>query len=105
LAVAARVTSRIRLGPMVTPLPRRRPWDVARQAATLDHLGLGRAGLGVGIGRERTRELEAFGEATDLARRASMLDEALDLITALWSGQPIHHHRQHFQAEGVRFEP
>jgi alkanesulfonate monooxygenase SsuD/methylene tetrahydromethanopterin reductase-like flavin-dependent oxidoreductase (luciferase family) len=105
LAVAARVTSRIRLGPMVTPLPRRRPWDVARQAATLDHLSLGRAVLGVGIGSERTRELEAFGEATDLARRASMLDEALDLITALWSGQPIHHHGQHFQAEGVRFEP
>jgi alkanesulfonate monooxygenase SsuD/methylene tetrahydromethanopterin reductase-like flavin-dependent oxidoreductase (luciferase family) len=105
LAVAARVTSRIRLGPMVTPLPRRRPWNVARQAATLDHLSRGRAVLGVGIGSERTREFEAFDEETDPARRASMLEEALDLIADLWSGEPIRHHGEHFRAEGVRFEP
>ena len=42
LAAVAVGTSRIRLGPLVTPLPRRRPWNVARQAATLDHLSGGR---------------------------------------------------------------
>src|SRR3990172_7085574 len=50
LAAAAAVTERIRLGPMVTPLARRRPWVVARQAATLDHLSAGRVTLGVGLG-------------------------------------------------------
>src|SRR3970282_1786048 len=48
LAAAAAVTERIRLGPMVTPLARRRPWVVARQAATLDHLSAGRGTRGVG---------------------------------------------------------
>lgn len=105
LAAAARVTTHVRLGPMVTPLPRRRPWNVARQASTLDRLSWGRAVLGVGIGSERTRELDAFAEETDPARRASMLDEALDLITALWSGKPVRHHGQHFRVDGVRFEP
>jgi alkanesulfonate monooxygenase SsuD/methylene tetrahydromethanopterin reductase-like flavin-dependent oxidoreductase (luciferase family) len=54
LAVAARLTTRIRLGPLVTPLPRRRPWNLARQAATLDRLSGGRAILGAGAGSERT---------------------------------------------------
>src|ERR1700733_121057 len=50
LALAASRTSRIKLGPLITPLPRRRPWNVARQAVTLDRLSGGRAVLGVGLG-------------------------------------------------------
>jgi alkanesulfonate monooxygenase SsuD/methylene tetrahydromethanopterin reductase-like flavin-dependent oxidoreductase (luciferase family) len=105
LAVAARGTARMRLGPLVTPLPRRRPWNVARQAATLDRLSQGRAVLGVGIGSERTPEFDAFGEETDLVRRASMLDEGLELLAALWGGEPVHHHGEHYRVDGVRFEP
>jgi alkanesulfonate monooxygenase SsuD/methylene tetrahydromethanopterin reductase-like flavin-dependent oxidoreductase (luciferase family) len=105
LAVVARSTSRIRLGPMVTPLPRRRPWNVARQATTLDHLSNGRVVLGVGIGSERTPEYREFGEVTDLATRAAMLDEGLELLTAIWSGARVDHVGEHYRVEGVTFAP
>jgi alkanesulfonate monooxygenase SsuD/methylene tetrahydromethanopterin reductase-like flavin-dependent oxidoreductase (luciferase family) len=105
LAAVALRTNRIRLGPMVTPLPRRRPWNVARQAATLDHLSGGRVVLGVGIGTLGTAEFRGFGEVEDLATRGSMLDEGLDLIEALWSGEEVHHQGAHYRVEGVRFRP
>jgi alkanesulfonate monooxygenase SsuD/methylene tetrahydromethanopterin reductase-like flavin-dependent oxidoreductase (luciferase family) len=105
LAVAARATTRIRLGPMVTSLPRRRPWNVARQVTGLDRLSRGRAVFGVGIGSERTRESHRFGEETDLVRRATMLDEGLGLLSALWSGEPVHHTGEHYTVDGVRFQP
>jgi alkanesulfonate monooxygenase SsuD/methylene tetrahydromethanopterin reductase-like flavin-dependent oxidoreductase (luciferase family) len=105
LAVAATVTTRIRLGTVVTPVPRRRPWNLARQAATLDHLSGGRAVLGAGAGTERTPEFRDFGEETDLARRVAMLDEGLDLIGAIWSGAPVHHAGMHYRVDGITFQP
>jgi hypothetical protein len=81
-AIAAR-TSRIRLGTMLTPLPWRRPWKVASQAATLDQLSGGRAILAVGIGAA----LADTGETTDVRERAELLDEGIDLIRALWAGE------------------
>ncbi len=105
LAAAAAATSRIHLGPMVTPVPRRRPWNVARQAVTLDRLSGGRAVLGVGVGTEGTDEFRAFGEEADPARRALMLDEGLELIAALWSGAPVHHAGEHFRVDGIAFQP
>lgn len=105
LAVAASVTHHLRLGPLVTPLPRRRPWNVARQATTLDQVSGGRAVLGVGIGSERTREFGEFGEVTDLMRRASMLDEGLELLTALWSGARVEHAGEHYRVTSIRFAP
>jgi alkanesulfonate monooxygenase SsuD/methylene tetrahydromethanopterin reductase-like flavin-dependent oxidoreductase (luciferase family) len=105
LAVAARDTSRIRLGTLVTPVPRRRPWNLARQAATLDQLSRGRAVLGVGAGTERTAEFGGFGEETDLAERAAMLDEGLELISAAWSGAPVQHAGKHYRVDGFAFEP
>ena len=75
LAAVALATRRIRLGPMVTPLPRRRPWQVARQCVTLDHLSGGRLILGVGLGDPAPTEFAAFGEDTDPRRRAERLDE------------------------------
>jgi alkanesulfonate monooxygenase SsuD/methylene tetrahydromethanopterin reductase-like flavin-dependent oxidoreductase (luciferase family) len=83
-AIAAR-TSRIRLGTMLTPLPWRRPWKVASQAATLDQLSGGRAILGVGVGAVDT-DLPNTGEVTDLRGRAALLDEGIDLIRTLWQG-------------------
>jgi alkanesulfonate monooxygenase SsuD/methylene tetrahydromethanopterin reductase-like flavin-dependent oxidoreductase (luciferase family) len=88
-AMAAR-TERIRLGTMLTPLPWRRPWKVASQAATLDQLSDGRAILAVGLGAGDF-ELGVTGEEQDLRIRAARLDEALDLIAGLWSGQPVFH--------------
>lgn len=105
LAATARVTSRIRLGPLVTPLPRRRPWNVARQAVALDRLSGGRAVLGVGAGSERTAEFAPFGEETSLNRRAAMLDEGLDLLAAFWGGELVHYAGHHYHVDGVRFAP
>jgi len=105
LAAAAMVTNRILLGPMVTPIPRRRPWNVARQAVTLDHLSAGSAVLGVGLGATGTPEFGGFGEEEDLVRRGALLDEGLDVIEELWTGEEIHHSGENFKVEGVRFLP
>jgi alkanesulfonate monooxygenase SsuD/methylene tetrahydromethanopterin reductase-like flavin-dependent oxidoreductase (luciferase family) len=85
LAAAATVTSRLTLGPIVTPLPRRRPQIVARELVTLDHLSGGRALLGVGLGDDF--EYEAFGE--QLRDRGPRLDEALVVLTGLLSGESV----------------
>ncbi len=105
LALAAKATSRIRVGTVVTPVPRRRPWNLARQAATLDQVSGGRAVLGVGVGTERTPEFRGFGEETDLGRRAAMLDEGLEVIDAAWSGAPVHHAGAHYRVDGITFHP
>src|SRR5215203_1024282 len=55
LTAVALSTSRLRLGPMVTPLPRRRPVKLARETVSLDHLSGGRLILGVGIGAHALR--------------------------------------------------
>ncbi len=104
LSAIAVETSNIRIGPMVTPLPRRRPWKVAHEAATLDRLSEGRLILGVGIGGRDT-EFEFFGEEPDPKRRAAMLDEGLDILTNLWSGKSFSHGGEHFQIERARLTP
>jgi alkanesulfonate monooxygenase SsuD/methylene tetrahydromethanopterin reductase-like flavin-dependent oxidoreductase (luciferase family) len=88
LSAIAASTSTIRLGPLVTPLPRRRPWKVAREVVTLDHLSRGRLVLGVGLGIDFWREFTSFpGEAGDDAERAQLLDDGIEIITRLWSRQ------------------
>ncbi|MDT0166074.1 LLM class flavin-dependent oxidoreductase [Actinotalea sp. AC32] len=96
LAVAADRTRRIRLGTIVTPLPRRRPLEVARQTVTLDRLSGGRCVLGVGTGAFPF-EWEYLGEEADPAVRGRMLDEHLDLLTRLWSGEPVEHVGTHYR--------
>jgi alkanesulfonate monooxygenase SsuD/methylene tetrahydromethanopterin reductase-like flavin-dependent oxidoreductase (luciferase family) len=90
-AIAAR-TERVRLGTLLTPLPWRRPWKVASQAATLDQISGGRAILTVGVGALAT-DLPRTGEATDLRTRADMMDEGIDLIRELWAGRSAYHGR------------
>jgi len=85
LAAVATVTSRVTVGPIVTPLSRRRPQMVAREVVTLDHLSHGRALLGVGLGEEF--EYKAFGEP--VRDRGSRLDEALIVLTGLLSGEAV----------------
>jgi probable F420-dependent oxidoreductase len=105
LAAVATATERVRLGPMVTPLPRRRPVKVARETATLDRLSGGRLVLGVGIGGDGSRELSATGEQTDDRARGAMLDEALEVLAAAWSGEPVDHRGEHYVVDGLRFLP
>jgi alkanesulfonate monooxygenase SsuD/methylene tetrahydromethanopterin reductase-like flavin-dependent oxidoreductase (luciferase family) len=106
LAAIATATRRIRLGPMVTPLARRRPVKVARETATLDRLSGGRLTLGVGLGSDRfASEYSITGEELDDRRRASMLDESLQILAAAWSGEPVHHRGEHYTVDGMRFLP
>ena len=105
LAAIATVTERVRLGPMVTPLARRRPQKVARESVTLDRLSGGRLTLGVGLGVDSGGELARFGETADAKARASEYDEALAVLQALWSGEEVDHHGEHYQVDHVRFLP
>ena len=106
LAAVATATERIRLGPMVTPLARRRPVKVARETATLDRLSGGRLTLGVGLGSDEFgSEYSITGEELDDRRRARMLDEALEILRAAWSGEPVHHRGEHYTVDGMRFLP
>ena len=100
-AMAVR-TQRVRLGTMLTPLPWRRPWKVASQAATLDQLSDGRAILAVGVGAVDT-DLPETGELTSLRDRAERLDEGIDLIHALWDGQTSYQ-GQHYRYQTGRLD-
>lgn len=91
LAAIATRTSRVTIGPLVTPLPRRRPHQLARETATLDRLSGGRLVLGIGVGSENTDEFKvdgdgSFGEEPDMKIRGTMLDEALALLRGYWDG-------------------
>jgi alkanesulfonate monooxygenase SsuD/methylene tetrahydromethanopterin reductase-like flavin-dependent oxidoreductase (luciferase family) len=105
LTAVAVASSRLQLGPLVTPLPRRRPWNVAKAAASLDDLSGGRFVLGVGMGTPRGPEFPAFGEETDARRRGDMLDEGLAVVRAAWSGEPVNFAGRHYRLDGVRFLP
>jgi alkanesulfonate monooxygenase SsuD/methylene tetrahydromethanopterin reductase-like flavin-dependent oxidoreductase (luciferase family) len=87
LAAVACATERLRIGPMVTPLSRRRVHKLARETVTLDHLSGGRLTLGVGLGSDRNGELEPFGEVVDPRERARLLDSGLERLGAFWDGE------------------
>jgi alkanesulfonate monooxygenase SsuD/methylene tetrahydromethanopterin reductase-like flavin-dependent oxidoreductase (luciferase family) len=103
-AIAAR-TERIRFGPMVTPLARRRPWKVARETVSLDVLSQGRLVLGVGLGEPADEEFAGFGEEADPKARAARLDESLDILSGLWTGEPFGYRGAHYRVEETTFLP
>jgi alkanesulfonate monooxygenase SsuD/methylene tetrahydromethanopterin reductase-like flavin-dependent oxidoreductase (luciferase family) len=106
MAVAASRTTRVTIGPMVTPIARRRPHVLARQVVALDRLSDGRFVLGVGLGLDRSGgELSRFREETDDRTRAAMLDEGLGLLSQLLSGENVDHDGPHYQASSVQFRP
>jgi len=104
LAAVATATDRIVIGPMVTPLARRRISMVARQSVTLDRLAGGRLRLGVGLGAPDD-EFTRFGEDADPRRRAKILDESLDALRLLWSGEPVSYRGEHILLDDVEFTP
>lgn len=105
LAAMAVGTQRIRLGTSVTPLSRRRPWKVAREAVALDQLSNGRFVLGVGSGDAGEAGFSRVNEARDAKERAHILDEALDVIVGLWSGEPFSYQGRYFQVDYMTFLP
>lgn len=92
LAAIAVRTTRVTIGTLLTPLPWRRPWKVASQAATVDQLSGGRVVLTVGIGAI-TNDLPRTGEVTELKERAERLDDGIDLMRILWEGGKSYHGR------------
>ncbi len=105
LAAIAMATHRVRIGPAVTPLTRRRPIKLARETVSLDHLSNGRLTLGLGLGVDSSRELSGFGEIVDPRSRGERLDEGAELLCAMWSGETIDYHGEHFVAEQVTVLP
>src|SRR3989449_1632018 len=104
LAAIATSTERVRIGTGVTPVARRRPHVLAHQVATLDNLSGGRVTFGAGLGGS-TSEFGKFGEPTDAKVRAAMLDEGLELLRRLWSGEEVPHRGEHYTVEGVTLAP
>ena len=94
LAAMASATQRLILGPMVTPIARRRPHKLAREAVTLDQLSNGRFVLGAGIGGDWFGDYSTFGEAPDDRTHAEMLDEGLEILAGLWSRRAFQLSRQ-----------
>lgn len=106
LAAVAAATSTIELGPMVTPLVRRRPAVLARQAVTLDLLSHGRFVLGLGIGDDGAGEFSSFGDVFDAPTRGRMLSEGLEVLARLLSGESVDYQGEFYRASGGRtFNP
>jgi alkanesulfonate monooxygenase SsuD/methylene tetrahydromethanopterin reductase-like flavin-dependent oxidoreductase (luciferase family) len=105
LGAQALATEKIRLGPMVTPLTRRRPIKLAREVITVDHLSQGRLILGLGLGVDSGGELTRFGEVVDPKQRGDRLDEGVALLQAFWSGEPVTHDGVAYQADDVTVLP
>lgn len=98
-------TARVRIGAILTPVSRRRPWKLARETVTVDHLSQGRLILPVGLGALDDGGFGNVGEATDRKTRARLLDEGLAILTGLWSGQPFSFHGEHYHMEEMTFLP
>jgi alkanesulfonate monooxygenase SsuD/methylene tetrahydromethanopterin reductase-like flavin-dependent oxidoreductase (luciferase family) len=103
-AVAMR-TERIIFGPLVTAIPRRRPWKLARETVSLQNLSGGRLVLGVGLGDPVEWEYRFFHEETDAKIRAEKLDEGLAILQGLWSGETFGFTGKHYQLEPMTFLP
>src|SRR5579884_1479444 len=97
LAAFALRTTRVRIGAMLTPVSRRRPWKLARETMTVDHLSNGRLILPVGLGALDDEGFGKVGEATDTKTRAERLDEGLEILTGLWSGEPFSFEGKHYR--------
>ena len=105
LAAVAMRTERIRIGTLVTPIARRRPWKLARETVSVDRLSNGRLTLGVGLGDPSQWDFGFFDEVTDARIRAHKLDEGLDVLTGLWTAQPFSHQGQQYNVKEVTFRP
>ena len=97
--------SRVRLGAMILPLARRRPWKVARKAVTLDHPSNGGLVLPVGLGALDDSGWGRVSEPTDRRTRAERMDETLQILTGLWTGKPFGYQGRHYRFEPMAFTP
>lgn len=104
LSAIAMRTQRMRIGVFLTPIPRRRPWQLAREAVSLDYLSNGRLIFGAALGFQDL-DFTPFGEEYDAKIRAEKLDEGLEVLRGLWSGEKFSFHGKHYQLDNVTFLP
>ena len=105
MAAMAMTTKRVRLGAIVTPPARRRPWKLARETMTLDRLSGGRLVLPVGLGALDDGAFGKVGEPTETRVRAELLDESLAILEGLWSGEPFGFEGRHYRFAPMTFRP
>ena len=105
MAAMAMRTERVRLGAIVTPPSRRRPWKLARETMTLDHLSRGRLIVPVGLGALDDAAFGNVGEPTEARVRAELLDETLAILAGLWSGEPFAFKGKHYRFDEMAFRP
>ncbi len=105
LGAIAQRTTRVRIGAILTPPSRRRPWKLARETVTVDHLSHGRLILPVGLGALDDGGFARVGEPTDRKTRAALLDESLAILTGLWTGQPFSYQGEHYHLDEMTFLP
>ena len=105
LTAVAAATDHILLGPLVTPLPRRQPWELARQVVSLQNFSGGRLVLGVGLGEPTEWDFRYFGTDTDPVTRGERLDEGLAILTGLMSGEKFGFAGDHYSLEPMTFLP
>ena len=104
LSAIASHTHKIKLGLLVTPLARRRPWKVAKELVTLDHLSNGRMIFGVGLGFAEN-DFIPFGETFDPRERAEKLDEGLEIVTKCLTGEKFSFEGKHYNLQNVQILP
>ena len=102
LGLAAARTTKIRLGTMLTPPSRRRPWELASQVATVDRLSNGRVTLSIGLGAVDSG-FDTFGEECGKRERAELMDECMEVTCGLWAGQPYEFSGAHYHVKPSEF--
>lgn len=110
LAAMAMRTQQVRLGTMVTPIARRRPWKLAQEVVALDHLSKGRMILGIGLGDTgesigMDSSFASFSELMDPKKRARLLDESLEIIVRVWGGGPFSFEGEFYKIHDIRILP
>lgn len=105
LAAVALKTKHVKIGPMITSLARRRPWKVARETVSLDLLSHGRLIMGVGLGAPADLDFGMFGEETNDKMRARKMDEGLDILDGLWTGEPFSYQGEFYNLSEMTFLP
>ncbi|TCC66160.1 LLM class flavin-dependent oxidoreductase [Kribbella pittospori] len=101
LGAAAMTTERIRLGTMLTPLPRRKPWDVAGQTSTVDNLSNGRVTLAVGLGVSGDDRFWLFEDDPGRKVRAELMDESLEMLQYLWRDESFEYAGKHYRSKKI----
>lgn len=106
MGAIAGVTERVKIGTMILPLARRRPWKVAKEAVTIDHLSEGRLVLPVALGVPDDVGFSGVNtDSTDKKERAQRLDEALEILELGQTGESFDYNGQHFQIKDMTLSP